>query len=71
MPGTASNNGPNGPPCWRPDGQAVVWFIPRRKLESSSTRCELLFVSLQWGVPDRRLDLDSLGIDWVQAVDWR
>ncbi len=62
---------PNGPPCCAPDGLSVVWFIPRRKLQSSPTRCELLFISLQRGVPDRRLKLDPLGIDWVQDLDWR
>jgi len=61
---------PNGPPCWSPDGKSVVWFIPRRKLDSSSTRIELLILSVETGRATR-LDLHQRGLEWVQALDWR
>ncbi|MDR3622712.1 MAG: hypothetical protein P4L85_25390 [Paludisphaera borealis] len=61
---------PNGPPCWSPDGKSVAWFIPRRKLDSSSMRIELLILSVETGQANR-LDLHQRGLEWVQTLDWR
>jgi Tol biopolymer transport system component len=61
---------PHGAPCWSPDGKSVVWMIPRRKVDSSSLKTELLFLTVDDGRPTR-IDLDQRGIAWVQAIDWR
>jgi hypothetical protein len=61
---------PNGAPCWSPDGESVVWMVPRRKVQSAPIRFELLILSVETGQA-HRLDLHPLGIEWVQAVDWR
>jgi Tol biopolymer transport system component len=61
---------PNAPPCWSPDGQTVVWLVPRRKTETGDLKIDLLFASVRTG-EIKRLDLDKLGIQWVQELDWR
>ena len=62
--------GPNGHPCWSPDGTRVAWLIPRKKLQGGDTRMELLVISLSTGQVER-VGLHSKGIMWVQAMDWR
>jgi dipeptidyl aminopeptidase/acylaminoacyl peptidase len=55
---------------WSPDGKAVVWLVPRRKVQSAETHPELVIITLSTGKVDR-LDLFQRGLDWVQAIDWR
>jgi hypothetical protein len=45
-------------------------MVPRRRVKSASIRFELLILSVETGQA-HRLDLHPLGIEWVQAVDWR
>ena len=61
---------PNAPPCWSPDGQTIVWLVPRKKTETGTQKIDLLFASVRTG-EIKQLDLDKLGIQWVQELDWR
>jgi hypothetical protein len=63
---------PHGPPCWSPDGSQVAVCFANKKHPSSEERMRfgLLIVSAD-GQVDRAIDLNEIGITWVNQIDWK